>query len=735
MLNITKKKVPFKQQMADSDCGASCLAMLLSYHGFNSSVTQVKKDCEKFGPPQSTKSIIAAGREKGLDCKLLSADFDSISSISLPCILHWNFNHFVVLESINSTHFTIVDPAFGRRRVSFEEFDLSFTGIVVSALPNEAFKKNKKVTNDQFKNYLKNSLNKWSIYKALILVISVSLLLQGASLIQPLITLYLVDVVIPTQLVNAMDLLFWFIIALGLNTAIFNYLRSNLIVYLQNELDEALNTGFLNKLLNLPASFFVERSSGDLQNRLNSNNEIRNAVSSFGVTATLDLFVVIGYTVVLAYVSIEFAVLTLALGLTQIIVYLICSSALKEKFTSLIKSQASYHSYLIEILNGIQTLKAAGAEKVVINRWKRKLNNYLISTKEKGLFESNMNAVISSIRVITPALLLWFSAGLYFKESLSLGQLLAVNSISIMIISPLSSLLTTMRQYVVLKANVERISELWLHDEEKEGKSITDDFGSGGSLKIENVYFRYKSSSSPCLKDINLEIPFGSKVGIVGPSGSGKSTLVSLILGFYEPTKGKITYNEIDYSNLDLNKLRKTIGFVPQKTFLFNTTIKSNICLSKPDASLNEIVDKAKIANIHDEIEEFPMGYNSIVGESGVSISGGQRQRIAIARALMAEPKIVILDEATSSLDSLNETSVSNNIMNVDCTQIIISHRLSTIKECDIIYVISDGKIVSKGSHSELLQTNQYYQNCYRQQSQNSFIEEFDESKSFKQSK
>lgn len=716
--SMRRRRVRFKQQMADADCGAACLAMILSYYGRETSVDSARKDCELHGPPQSSRSIVLAARAQGLNADLFSADLPALAAVAAPCILFWNFSHFVVYVRAVPHGFEIVDPWLGRRIVPGDEFNTSYTGIGIQFSKGAAFIERSHDRNTNFRRYLLQALGTRPVWRSAAFVLACSAALQLISLALPLTALYLVDQIIPAGLREAMWPLLAIIVLLAANIGLTTYLRGRVIAHLQMAVDKSLLDGFMLRLLRLPVGFFFERSVGDLQSRLNATTVVRDWMSSYSLSSVLDIFTVITFVAVIAFVSPAFALLTACLGALQFAIYPLLSNDMLEKASAEMRTQASYQSYLIEVLNGVATIKGAAAEAEAKRVWDVKLHNYLVCAKNRSHLDAAVSSYTATIVAITPVLLFWFSVIEHFHGRLTLGAVVSLNALSNMALAPLSSLVRMLRYGHVLRTHLERLGDVWRQDVEESGTEKAPTECRSLSIVFGNVSFRYKSARADALCNLNVEIPLSKKIGIVGPSGSGKTTFLSLLLGFYRPSQGSIRLGTRDIWDYDMATWRRQLGYVLQNTFVFNSSIRNNIAMANPGASLEEVQWAARCAGLDRDVEMLPMGYNTIVGESGVSLSGGQRQRLSIARAIIKKPSILIFDEATSSLDSLTEDLVASNIANLDCAQILVSHRLSTVRHCDVILVFEKGSIVATGTHDELMASSAFYRSCVGPQAQ-----------------
>lgn len=709
---FSRKKTPFKQQMTDSDCGAACLAMVSSHFGSDISVYTARTLCESFGPAESTKSIIRAARSLNFEAALLACDLDSIHEVRLPAVIHWEFTHFVVLERIDGESFEIIDPAIGRRRIGLSEFNTSFTGIAVSIVPGPKYVASGREKNSRFEVFLRSVLRSDGNFRKLSALILLSLALQGLSLVTPFMTGYLVDTVIGTK---AGALLWGASLAIGMlaiSLASVNWLRSYVILVIQQTVDSALLTGYFRHTLSLPLSYFASRSTAELQSRMSSNTVIRDALSTQTVGALIDVVLSIGYLIVLSFASLKFAFLAIALALLQFGAYAFASRGLRSLASAEVKLQAACQSYAADVFNGIATVKTACVEERVFAEWKLRLNTYLIAARQRSRIDANAATASGTLRFVSPLALLIFGASLVVNGEMSLGECLAFNTIATMALVPLWSLIGSLRQFQMLTVHAERIGDVWRHDPSPQGFEPCPDLSSGGAISFDSVSYRYPSSATNALSNVSFELKAGQKVGIVGPSGSGKSTIVSILLGAAVPTAGTVALNGVDLERIQKDQYHQQLAYVPQDGFVFDSSIRENIEFGNESIGLDEIKEAIRAACLDDYVNEVPMGMDARIGEFGARISGGQRQRVAIARAMARQPKLLVLDEATSSLDSPTEREICLSFDRMKCTQLIVSHRISAIMKCDLILVLDRGTLVARGTHDELFETNSFYREC-----------------------
>jgi ABC-type bacteriocin/lantibiotic exporter with double-glycine peptidase domain len=421
------------------------------------------------------------------------------------------------------------------------------------------------------------------------------------------------------------------------------------------------------------------------------------------VAIVLDGLMVIGYLIVLLVRAPQLGWVVALLCVAHIVVVVVTSGYVQEVTQRDLSAQADSESYLLESLSGISTLKAAGAEATTLARWSTLFGRHLESSIRRTHAAAQIDMLMATLRALGPALLLWVGGAGVLAGDLSLGQMIALSAIGTSALNSLSLLVSSGQQLQYVNAHLIRILDVLETAPEQDRAVVRPAPRLRGRVELRNVSFRYHRDGSLVLRDINLAIQPGQTVALVGRTGSGKSTLAALLLGMYEPSRGHVLYDGVPITRLDYRMLRSQCGIVLQDSFLFSGTIRDNIALHDPLVPLDKVVWAASMACIHDDIQKFPMGYDTRVSEGGRALSGGQRQRIALARALVREPAVVLLDEATSHLDVLTEAAIHNRLDDLGRTRIVIAHRLSTVQRADLILVMEDGRIAERGTHSQLV--------------------------------
>jgi ABC-type bacteriocin/lantibiotic exporter with double-glycine peptidase domain len=697
------KRVPVILQMTPHECGAACLAMVLGYFGRATTLNECRRYLHSGRDGLTARIIAQAARDLGLRVRALSLEPAALAQVQGPAIVHWTFDHFLVLERWTPQMVEVVDPAVGRRRLTTEEFNAGFTGVILLMEPGAEFQPRRAQGKLSWHTYLKRLLQTPGATGMVAQVLGISALLQVLGLVFPLFTLVLVDTILPAQDVPALMVLAAGMIVLVVSQVLFAYLRSAVALYLETRLDVEVMLGFFEHMLGLPYRFFHERTSGDLLMRLGSISIIREELTGQTVAALLDAALVVVYLIILLVWQPVFGLVVLVFGAVQIALMLGSTRRLYELTERDIAAQAESQSYLVEALSGIATLKVAASEDRALGHW----SNLFFKQLNVSLRRSHVSMLVETGRdaldALAPVVLLWIGALRVLEGDMSLGTMFAVTTLAMSFLGPLTSLVSTAQEVQLVGAHLERIADVFETQPEQDVRAVYSAPQLTGQIEVRNASFRYHPHAPWAIRHCSVVIEPGQKVAIVGRSGSGKSTLAMLLLGLYPLDEGEIRYDGLLLARLNYRAVRNQIGVVLQEPALFSGSIRRNIAAHDPTLSLDEIVDAADLAAIHEEIAALPMGYETVIAQGGIDLAGGQRQRLALARALAHRPAILILDEATSHLDAVTESIVDQNLSELDCTRVVIAHRLSTVRNADLILVLDEGVIVERGVHEELL--------------------------------
>jgi ATP-binding cassette, subfamily B, bacterial len=693
------RRVPLVRQMEEADCGAACLAMTLRYLGRRVPLDELRAATGTGRDGVSALSLLHAARAYGLTAQGVRADLPGLQDLPRGTILHWEFSHFVVLDRTARHGIRIIDPALGYRFVGEDELRRAYTGVAIALEPGPDFAPGGPPALGTWR-YLRPILGQ---ARNLSKVVVASLILRVSALALPLMTALVIDQVVPRDDHHLLGLF-----AIGVAMVIgyqllAAFLRGNLLLDLRTRLDMGLTIGFVDHLVELPYTFFLRRSAGDLMMRMQSNTSAREILTSGSLSALLDGFFASFYLILLLIVSPDIGYLVVVLALVQVVTLVASWRRNRRLMSDSLQAQADSQSYAYELLAGIETLKAAGAEHRAAQHWSGLFKRQVGIDLSRGRVSAAVDSVMSTLSVGSPLLILLLGTLQVVDGGLSLGTMFAASALAAGFLSPLGTLVSSGLQLQLLASYMERINDVLDTPRDQAGQPLRQVTKLAGSLEARDVSFRYGTLSPAVVRNVSLDILPGQHVGVVGRSGSGKSTLAHLLLGLYRPTEGQIRFDGQDLADLDARSIRQQLGIVTQHPYVFGSSIRHNIALTDPDLPMEAIAEAARLACIDTDIEAMPLRYETPLHDGGSSLSGGQRQRIALARALVSRPAILLLDEATSELDTVTEEMVYRNLAAIRSTTIVIAHRLSTIRNADLIIVMDDGRVAESGTHRELL--------------------------------
>jgi ABC-type bacteriocin/lantibiotic exporter with double-glycine peptidase domain len=694
--------------------------MIMSYYGRETRIAEVQERCGVGRDGLTARSIVKAARQYGLRVRAVSVKQNDFSAVALPAVVHWEFNHFVVVERWSKRHVDLVDPAVGRRRLTHDEFEEGFTGITMMLEPGLQFEQKAPPRTLSLWTYTRSML---TVKGIVVQVIMASFLLQVLGLGIPLLTAVIIDNIIPANNVHLLLLLGIGAVLLVITQSITSLFRALLLIYLQTRIDAQMMLNFFEHLLSLPYRFFQLRMNGDILSRVESNTAIRNLLTSQMVSTLLDSSTVIVYFVVLVWQSHLIAGIAVGVGIFQVSLLLLTAPAVRRLTQRDLAAQGKAQGYLNEALSGIATIKAAGAEHRAFDRWTNLFFDQMNTSVRRNYLLSVIGVILELLHTLSPLMLLWVGAMQVIEGHMEIGTMLALNTLAALFLTPLSSLATGGQKIQIAQAHFERLADVLEAEPEQDLQQVHTPPRLTGQVEVRDVNFQYAPGTPMILQGINVQIRPGQRVALVGRTGSGKSTLGKLLIGLITPTDGTILYDGIPLDTLNYREVRSQFGVVLQEASIFSGSIRENIAFNNPYMSMEEVVQSAKLAAIHEDIEKMPMRYETVVSEGGSAFSGGQRQRLALARALAHQPAILLLDEATSALDVATERAVEQNLDRFTCTQIVIAHRLSTIRNADVILVLDEGSILEYGTHEMLLRRNGFYARLIQTQLENGEIE------------
>jgi len=705
-------RFPFIEQHDQMTCGTTCIMMIAKYYGKQFSSARLRDLAHVDLSGSSLANLASAAEQLGFSTRGMKIDYETLMSIHLPCIVHWKGFHYIVVYKVDEKNVWVSDPAIGNRKYKKEYFLENWKGITLTLEPTLEFEEQK-----EDKSSFKNFIGFVKPYKAILFEVFIaSLLLNIFGLATPIFTQNIIDKVLAHENISMLNIMLIGMLIVIVFRVLTMIVRQYLIIHTGMKIDLRMLVQFYKHMLALPLGYFKVRKIGDFITRFGENLKIRNFLTETALTIVLDSILIVVYLSLMFYYNTRMTLMVLLFIPLFLIITLVFTPMLKKLNIQSFGARVEQQSHLIESINAIDTVKAMNTEYPTRWKWEDKyLKSLNIDFKlfNTGIYFNSLGEFVASI---SSTFILWYGAHTVLDGNMSVGELMAFMALMGSVITPINRIISTWDDIQETLVSVDRLNDVFAAKPEF-SESAKQESGivlkePKGEIEFKEVFFRYGGEDDTyILSSIDLKIPPQARLAIVGRSGSGKTTLAKLIARFYDVTEGKITIDGHDIRHLNLANLRKLVGFVLQENFIFNGTISENISLGDPEESLEKVIAAAKLANAHDFITNLGVGYETRVGESGLQLSGGQRQRIAIARVLYSNPKIIIFDEATSSLDTESEQAIQKNLDEIlqDRTAIIIAHRLSTVRNADKIIVLDNGEIIEEGNHEELMKKEGLY--------------------------
>lgn len=687
-----------------------CIKTILKQYCFKKSINYISKTKIANNNEDNNISIVSTLNHLGFNSKELNIkSFDEfIYSIPLPVIAtinEDNIKSYIVIYKITKDAVITSNPLKGIVKYNLNDFLSIFSGTLITAIPKVDLSSNKKGFFKKFSIILKPQ-------KRLVFTIFLfSLIVTSIGIISTFYFKYITDTIIPNNMNSALNKLSIGVIILILSKLIIDSIKSQLLIYLGQNIDIALMLGYYEHLLDLPMNFFDKTKVGDMISRFNDSGKIRDGICNTTLTIMIDSIMAVFAGVILYLQNrILFSITLIPLMLYSLIVYKF-KKPIEESNRETMQNGAKVTSYLISSLNGVENIKSYNAELDAKFHTQKKFLILAKSVFRKGLITNIQYFLKSSIKSIFAIIVIWIGSMEVLKGRLTIGELLTFNALLAYFFTPLENIVNLQPTIQTASVAAERLSQ-YLDLEVEKIKNESNKIYLPSlryNIEFQNVSFAYNDNY--VLKDICLNIPSGKKVAFVGESGSGKSTLAKLILSFYKCNSGEILINDININDIDLENLRSKISYVSQNIFLFSGSIKENLTLGNHEVCMEEIIKSCEMAQIHEFIDSLPDKYDSLIEDNGSNLSSGQKQRLALARAILKNPDILILDEATNNLDSITEKIIEDTLKDFckNKTTIIIAHNLNSITHCDTIYVIDNGSIIESGTHEQLISLNNKY--------------------------
>ena len=711
------RRFPHVFQVDEMDCGAASLSMICRYHGRNVSIARVRDAVHTAIDGTSLLGIARGAESLGLAVRTAKVSKSRLDAMPLPAIAHWENNHWLVIYGLDAQHARVADPAIGRRRLKRAEFESKWSGYAAFFARTEAFQNAPEETSrvgwllGLFKPYR----------RVLLTALGLAVLAAGAEMLIPVLSKYIVDGVIGyhdsrllTVLVAAM------FGALGL-TVVVTLVQRLLLSRIAVRIDRTSLDMLSDKLLALPMSYFNARRTGDIERRLNGMRLVRQFMVQYGVAGLVAAVQIVVAVAVMFAFSWRLTLVYLATAPLYAALMWFSQTRLRPTYDVLEEAWSKYQSRQIDSIKGIETVKAMGAEgslrRLLLGQFNDLSNRLYRADLTAMLYEGS----IQLVSFLSLALFLWIGALQVLAGHLTVGALVSFNALVLLANGPIITVLSLWDQLQYSTILLGRLNDI-LEQEPEQGEDrskLTPVKSLSGHVRFQRMSFEYPGpASAPVLDEIDFEVQPGTRVAIVGRSGSGKTTLIKCLCGLIEPTRGSILYDSAELTGLDMRQLRRHIGFVLQENHMFDATIAENIAFGEEDVDQERVMWAARVANAAEFIERLPLGYQTRIGETGLLLSGGQRQRIAIARAVYHRPPVLVFDEATSALDSESERAVKENLDQLlqGRTSFVIAHRLSTVRDADVILVLEKGRLVERGTHDELMaRQGLYYYLCSQQ--------------------
>ncbi|GLQ89129.1 peptidase domain-containing ABC transporter [Dyella flagellata] len=675
-----RRRLPLLTQTEAAECGLACLAMVAGYYGSDFDLASLRR---RYGT--SLKGITLArtieiARSLGLDGRGLRTEPEHLHEIVLPCILHWNLNHFVVLNRVSSKGLEIYDPARGRYWVTLEEASKCFTGVVLELCPRPDFKAAKERDLVAFRHLAGKIIG---LPRAVIQISGLALSIELLALILPFQLKWIMDDVLPAGDSNLLWIMAMAFCTLATVLFALTVARAWLISWLGATINAQWTTNLFTHLLNLPLDFFEKRHMGDIVSRFSSVQTIQNTFTGNfievvldGITGLLTIFVLCAYSLPLAGMVVGTACIYASI---RFVTYRTLRNANEESLVFGARQQ----SELMESVRGIQAIKLANKQ------WVRRarLANATVEASSRVMRSQRIALTVSAsnqwLFSLARVLLLALGARFALEGKLSAGMVIAIMAYADQFVIKVGGLVDKLADFQLLRVHAERIADIAFADPEPEGEAGFSGDTPAPCIDLKQVGFRYAQGEKWVFRGLSLSIDEGESVAIVGPSGCGKSTLAKVLLGLVPPTEGGVVIGGVDLMTYGCRRYREMVAAVMQDDTLFAGSVADNIAYFNQSSTIDQIIRAAMVAEIHDEIMAMPMGYETFVGDMGSALSGGQKQRILLARALFSDPKILVLDEATSHLDAVKEARINANIKALRITRIILAHRLETIASAD----------------------------------------------------
>ncbi len=708
MANSKRHKTPTIMQMEAVECGAASLAMILGYYGRWVPLEELRVKCGVSRDGSKASNVMKAARSYGLTSKGFNKEPENLRTMSLPMVVFWNFNHFLVVEGFRNGKVYLNDPAAGPRVVSDEEFDLSFTGVVLTFKAGAEFKKGGQP--QSVFAALKRRFVGLNDAIAYLVLVGVALVLPG--LVVPVFSSVFIDKLLISGMESWLKPLLLGIVITALLRVALTWLESYYLLRVRTQIALASASKFFWHVLRLPVEFYTQRSPGEISSRVGINDKVAGMLSGDLARALLAVIQAVFFAALMLFYDVWLTLISIVVVSINVFVMQQVAQKTKEASQKLAIDGGKVHGATMSGLQVMETVKSSGGESSFFSKWAGYQAKYVNSEQAMARVGLVMGSVPALLTVLNSLLILGLGGVRVIDGHLSIGMLVAFQSLAASFTGPVQSLVGLGKKMLEVQGDMNRLDDVMQYREDPwlnrgplpqaQGGRVAAKLA--GKVELNNISFGYNPAGSALVENFNLVLNPGERVAIVGPSGCGKSTISRLVMGLYEPWGGSIKFDDQPREAFGRYEFFNSVALVDQDIVLFEGSIRDNLSMWDKNVSDQDIVQAAKDACIHDVIMSRPGGYDSKLAEDGVNMSGGQRQRLEIARALATNPRILVMDEGTSALDPATEQQIDENLRRRGCACIIIAHRLSTIRDADEIVVLSYGHIVERGTHDSLLQ-------------------------------
>lgn len=708
-----RRRTPTVLQMEGAECGAATLAIILAYHGRNVPLSELREECGVSRDGSKARHLVSAARRYGLKARGYRAEPDNLPALPLPLIAWWNFNHFVVVEGFGRDKVYLNDPATGPRAVTRAEFDESFTGVVILCEPGPDFRRG----GEQRSSVQALGRRLHGSEMAVVYAVLAGLALVLPGLVVPTFLRVFIDQVL---VLGTKDLVQPLLIGMALTAgirALLAWLQDYYLLRLETRLALSTSSKFFWHVLRLPVSFFDQRYGGEIASRVAINDEVAALLSGDLAKTLIDLVVVIFCVMLMVQYDVALTLIGIGIAVLNLAALRYVSRRRVDGSQKLLQERGKLTGTAINGLQMIETLKASASESDFFARWAGYLAKVMNAQQDLGVPTAFLSAIPPLLSSLNVTAILLVGSVKVINGDMTVGMLVAFQNLMFTFIGPFNGIVNLGSTLQEVEGGMARLDDVLGHPLDRLSLEVPPaaEAGTGepvrlmGHVELRHVTFGYNRLEPPLIEDFNLVLKPGSRVALVGGSGSGKSTISKLVCGLYEPWEGEILFDGLPRSRIPRAVMNTSLAMVDQEIHLFEGTIRENLSLWDPSMPEAQMVQAAKDAALHEDISSRAAGYDYPLIEGGRNFSGGQRQRLEIARALVGNPTLLVLDEATSALDPATESLIDDSLRRRGCTCLIVAHRLSTIRDCDEIVVLENGKVVQRGTHDELYKTDGPY--------------------------